>query len=92
MAATVIFSSETGAQNTAVLVAPPKAIGKGVDGNFAFVIQKNSEGYKVKKQTVTIGKLSQKGFEIKEGLNEGDMVATAGLTSLLDGLKVSLME
>lgn len=92
MAVSVTFSSEDGLKTKPVLVAPAKAIGKGNDGNFAFVVQKNGDAYSVKKTKVEIGELSEKGFEIKNGLSEGDMVATAGLSSLLDGLKVRLME
>lgn len=92
MAASVTFSSEAGKKASSALIAPAKGVGQGPDGHFAFVIQKNGDGYNVKKTNLTIGELSPKGFEIKSGLKEGDMVATAGLNSLLDGLKVRLME
>jgi RND family efflux transporter MFP subunit len=92
MAASVTFSNGAGHAARPVLVAPVKGIGQGPDGNFAFVIEQSGEHYTVKKTGVQVGELLPKGFEIKSGLKEGDMVATAGLKSLLDGLKVSLME
>lgn len=92
MAASVTFSSDSGKPTTAVLVAPAKGIGQGPDGNFAFVLEKSGENYTVKKTNVQIGELLPKGFQIKSGLKEGDMIATAGLKTLLDGLKVKVME
>jgi membrane fusion protein, multidrug efflux system len=92
MAASVTFSSDSDKPASSVLVAPAKGIGQGPDGNFAFVIEKAGDQYTVKKTNVQIGALLPKGFEIKSGLKEGDMIATAGLKSLLDGLKVKVME
>ena len=92
MAASVTFSSEAGKKATSALIAPAKGVGQGPDGNFAFVIEKSGDGYAARKSNVKIGELTPKGFEIKSGLKEGDMVATAGLNSLLDGVKVRLME
>jgi len=92
MAASVTFSSDPAKAAKSAIIAPAKGVGQGPDGHFAFVIQKNGDGYNVKKTNLTIGESLPKGFEIKSGLKEGDMVATAGLNSLLDGLKVKLME
>ncbi|MEO1515807.1 MAG: efflux RND transporter periplasmic adaptor subunit [Bacteroidota bacterium] len=94
MAASVIFSATNQSPSktdVAVVIAPPKAIGEGVDGNFVFVLQKEGEYHKVKKTKVEIGNFLGSGFEVKKGLSEGDLVATAGLNSLLDGMQVKLM-
>ncbi len=92
MAANVKFHFHSDSHEERYLVAPVKAIGEGVDGNFVFLLQKDSSAYIAKKQKIEIGELLHSGFEIKNGLEEGDLVATAGLKSLLDGMKVSLME
>lgn len=86
MAATVEFnfeeSTETGVQS---LVAPVKAVGEDTEGHFVFVLQKGEgEAYTISKRSVQIGELLPAGFEIKEGLQEGELVAAAGLKSLLD--------
>lgn len=92
MAAAVTFNLG-GEEGKNLLVSPVQAIGEDGQGNFAFVLQKaDSTGYIVKKRAVQIGELLPEGFEIKSGLKEGEMVATAGLRSLLDGMKVRLME
>ncbi|MCB9267813.1 MAG: efflux RND transporter periplasmic adaptor subunit [Lewinellaceae bacterium] len=74
------------------LVAPVQAIGEGSDGRFVFLLEKDGEAYKVKKQMVTVGELRNNGFEITDGLQAGDLVATAGLNSLLGGMRVALKE
>ena len=92
MATNVTFSIGTAKRESAVLVAPAKAIGEGPDGYFAFLLEPLGETYTVKKAGVQIGTLLPGGFEIKAGLEEGQLVATAGLQSLLDGMKVKLLE
>ncbi|MDF1868446.1 MAG: efflux RND transporter periplasmic adaptor subunit [Saprospiraceae bacterium] len=74
------------------LIAPAKAIGEDAKGKFVFVVVQSNENYSVKRRSIKIGNLTQGGFEIKEGLKEGEMVATAGLKSLLDGMKVRPLE
>ena len=92
MVANVEFSFGKKTDQQAFLVAPVQAIGEGTSGNFAFVLNKGNNGYAVKKQNVEVGKLLATGFEVKNGLEEGDLVATAGLKSLLDGMEVKLLE
>lgn len=92
MAANVEFSFGKKQTEKTFLVAPVQAIGEGTAGNFAFVLSKGNNGYAVKKQAIEVGDLLATGFEIKNGLQEGDLVATAGLKSLLDGMEVKLLE
>ena len=94
MASNVIFDlGSTAKDQPSYLVSPVQAIGEDENGNFAFVLEKaDSAAYVARKQKVEVGALLPDGFVVKEGLKEGDMVATAGLKSLLDGMKVGLME
>ena len=92
MAANVTFYFGESRSEEQHLVAPIKSVGEGVDGRFVFVLEKADDAYVVKKRPVEIGNLMADGFEIKEGLQEGERVATAGLKSLLDGMKVRLLE
>jgi len=93
MAANVHFDfSEKTSTPQEMLVAPVASVGEGTDGNFVFVLQKDGNNYRAKKQKVTIGKLMDKGFEIQSGLTSGNLVATAGLNSLLDGMEVKLSD
>ncbi|MEL6277086.1 MAG: efflux RND transporter periplasmic adaptor subunit, partial [Bacteroidota bacterium] len=92
MAANVRFDlGDPGAEKK--LVSPVKAIGSGADGNYAFVLETTQEGsYKVNKRSVKVGDLLPDGFIVLDGLQEGDLVATAGIKSLLDGMEVTLLE
>ena len=94
MAATVSFNfghDHDEAEHEKV-VAPMNAVGEDQNGNFVFILQKEGEGsYKVVKTAVKVGDMDEDGFEIMDGLKEGDYIATAGLSSLLDGMTVKLL-
>jgi len=91
MAAQVTFNFGDENVTSNILVVPAKAIGEDGNGNFVFLIEEGKDGStKVKKQAVTIGTLTSEGFEIKEGLQAGQKIATAGLQTLLDGQEVKL--
>ncbi len=92
MAANVTFHFGKKTDGKGRLVAPVKAVAEGVDGHYVFLLEKNDTSYTAKKQAVEVGDLLATGFEIKNGLNAGDLVATAGLKSLLDGMEVKLMK
>lgn len=74
------------------LIVSARAIGEDQDGNFAFVLEKEDNYYLAKRRTLKIGELRPQGFEILNGLEEGEMIATAGLQTLLDGMKVKLFD
>ena len=90
MAASVAFDFGTGGVKNDQLVVPTQAIGEDSEGRFVFLIEENGDAITVKKQRVTIGKLSAEGFEIASGLSKGQKIATAGLQTLLDGQKIKL--
>lgn len=95
MAATVTFSflEKGSAGEKLYLVSPVPSIGADQDGNFAFVLKaKNNERYTVEKRPVKVGALLPDGFEVLEGLKEDELVATAGIKSLLNGMEVKLLE
>ncbi|MDE5417163.1 efflux RND transporter periplasmic adaptor subunit [Ancylomarina sp. DW003] len=90
MAANITFNFPK-TDNQEVLIVPISAVGEDSKGNFVYLIEKQSEKIGlIKKQHFTIGELSPIGFEVVKGLKPGQIVATAGLQTLLDGQKVSL--
>ncbi len=92
MAADVTFNFNS-QNNDVTLMVAPSAVGEDQNGHFVFVLEPlQQEIYTIKKTNVTIGDLTTDGFEIKSGLDEDDLVATAGLQSLLDGMKVKLYQ
>jgi multidrug efflux system membrane fusion protein len=93
MAANVAFLfSKNGATSSPKMVVPLDAVGKDNQGNFVFVLNQKSEGvFVAEKKIVTIGELLPEGFELISGLEEGEIVATAGLKSLMNGSEVKLI-
>ena len=92
MAADVTFNFQ-GSEIEETLMVAPSAVGEDQNGNFVFVLEPQDQSqYQVRKTAVTIGNLTGDGFIVQEGLEENDLVAIAGLPSLLDGMTVSLFE
>lgn len=94
MAARVTFQDgdQTLTKENSPLLAPVKSIGQDQNGHFVFVLNNDGNHYKVEKRPVKIGILKNNGFTIQSGLKSGEMVATAGLSTLLDGMDVTLLE
>ncbi len=89
---TFLFAKEGVAPNSKMMV-PVEAVGKDNTGNFVFVLEPKSEDvYVAEKKIITIGDLLPEGFELIDGLEEGDIVATAGLKSLMNGAEVKLLQ
>jgi len=75
------------------LIVPFKSVGEDTQGTFVILLEPAESGtYTARKSYVRVGSLLPAGFEILEGLADGDLVATAGLKSLFDGREVSLLE
>ncbi len=93
MSATVTFKINTASiTQPDLLFVPGQAVGEDEDGNFVYALENEDEFYLARRRAVTVGNLTVNGFEIMDGLEEGELVATAGLQTLLDGMKVTLYE
>ena len=94
MAAHVHFHFGDNKSSTAAqkLYIPIAAVLANDNGNFAYILHKESDYYTIQKKPITVGALAEKGFELNEGLDEGAIVATSGLQTLIEGMKVRLME
>jgi RND family efflux transporter MFP subunit len=68
---------------------PAKTVLKDSRGNYIYTVVKKSEGIgQVKRRTVTIGEITPFGIEIFTGIEQGDVVLTAGMSKVSDGLEV----
>lgn len=92
MASSVTFNFETtNSDQLEAMVIPIKAVGEDGKGNYVFIIETSDNLTGVAKKTVVqIGDITTDGFEITSGLENGQLIATAGLQTLLDGQKVKL--
>jgi len=91
MAANVEFDFGSGSLANSTLVVPANSVGEDSQGRFVFVIQRGEGDHaSVQKQHVTVGPLTAEGFVIRQGLDAGQSIATAGLQTLLDGQLVQI--
>lgn len=92
MAATVTFHFESKDDRVRFLV-PSEAVGEDREGRFVFCVEPmpEQEGYGiVRRKPVVVGELTADGLEVFEGLADGDLVVTAGVSRITDGQKVKL--
>ena len=74
-------------------VVPASAVGQDKDGRFLFLIERaEAEGLgTVHRQNVTVAdELTPEGLEILDGVKEGDLVVTAGVSKIEDGMQVKV--
>lgn len=91
MAGEVLFSFASAA-GVSRIYAPPPAVGEDRDSRFVFIVENVVDGVGVaKRRTVTVGELTSDGLEISSGLQDGDLLVTAGVTKLVDGERVRLL-
>ncbi|WP_157976169.1 efflux RND transporter periplasmic adaptor subunit [Lewinella sp. IMCC34191] len=94
MAATVRFQfgDATGGRDT-LIVAPTASVSEGPDGRYVFRLEAGdrADQYVARRVPVTVGDYTHSGFVVRDGLRPGDLVATAGLKQLLDGMPVRLL-
>ncbi|PCI51130.1 MAG: hypothetical protein COB51_02475 [Moraxellaceae bacterium] len=80
--------------NELQMIVPLHSVSKGAVDHYVLVVEASAnlnEGV-VHKRIVKIGKMTDAGFEILEGLTPGEKVITAGISSLNDGMKVRLLK
>ncbi len=92
MAAVVTFRFESKDRRVRFIV-PFEVVGEDREGRFVFLVEflPEQEGYGiVRRRAVTVGELTAEGIEVFEGLADGDLVVTAGISRIVDGQKVKL--
>lgn len=90
MAGEVSFRFETADSRERILV-PPVAVGEDRQGRFLFIVEPAEEGFGfARRRAVTIGELTSEGLEVFKGVQENDLVITAGVSKIVDGQKVKL--
>ncbi len=90
MTANVTFEFSNGTSGE-TLIVPAKAVGEDPKGRFVFLVESVSDEEAIISKTyIQIGRLSSSGFEVLDGLTEGQTIATAGLQTLLDGQNVQI--
>jgi multidrug efflux pump subunit AcrA (membrane-fusion protein) len=87
---TFTFGADDGRSRTWV---PAVAVGEDRSGRFVFVAVPSGDGLaKTSRCPVTIGDLTEEGIEVLEGLSDGDLIVTAGVTRIQDDQTVRLLQ
>jgi RND family efflux transporter MFP subunit len=92
MAAVVSFAFESEDQRERYVV-PTVSIGEDREGRFVYIVEPTPDepGHGiVRRRPVVVGELTADGLEIFEGLSDGDLVITAGVSLITDGQKVKI--
>jgi RND family efflux transporter MFP subunit len=92
MAANVFFRFESKEERVLFLV-PSEAVGEDREGRYVYVAERipgEEEFGTAKRKSVQVGDLTEEGIEILEGISDGDLVVTAGITHIVHGQKVKL--
>lgn len=75
------------------ILVPAVAVGEDRKGRFVFVLEAQGDGQGVVGRTdVSVGELTGDGLEILSGLEDGQLVVTAGVRRLTDGERVLIEE
>ena len=92
MAATVAYRFESKDERERFVV-PSHAVAEDQKGRFVFIVEPvhDTTGLGIiHRKSVTIGELTADGIEIFEGLSDGELVVTAGISRISDSLKVKM--
>jgi RND family efflux transporter MFP subunit len=88
MAADVTFKFDVD-PNAPRYTLPAYAVGEDREGRFVFKLEKTEDGLGVvNRSPVVVGELLSDGLEIVSGIDTGDLVVTAGVSRIYDGLTV----
>lgn len=92
MPANVSFTIGSNDKSSFFLV-PSNSVGEDNNGNFVFTVESDQEGFGlVHKKIVQVGKLTDKGFQILSGVNDGDFIITSGIDKMTDNKKVKFLK
>lgn len=73
------------------IIVPSVAVGEDRQGRFVFTVEPADSGLGiVHRRQVTVGELTNQGLQVLEGLREGDLLITAGVSRIIDSQKVKL--
>jgi RND family efflux transporter MFP subunit len=90
MAATVNFQFESQGGPDVILV-PAHAVSEDAAGRFVYVVEPTGDGLGIaRRREVVVGEISDLGLEILSGLSNGDLLVTAGVSRIRDGLEVKV--
>ena len=92
MAAEVTFHFSTSGEQGRGVIVPSASVGEDRQGRFVFALEPAADDLAIaRRRTVQLGELTAEGIEVLDGLQDGELVATAGANFLEDGQRVRLL-
>jgi len=92
MTANVTFSFLSDAKEKVILV-PSVAVGEEQKGTYVYVVRAlDGDTALVSQRYIDIGTMVDDNFEVLKGLEDGELVVTAGISKLSEGMKVKLLK
>jgi RND family efflux transporter MFP subunit len=92
MAADVTFHFKSDGKKACIIV-PMNTVAEDQKGRFVYTLTRTENNLAtVHKKSVRVGEITQDGFEILEGLQDGELIVTAGISKLSDGMTVKLLK
>ena len=93
MAANITFKIANKKSGEKSISVPASSVAEDSKGKFVFVLKNVGEGVgTVHRRSIETYGLTNQGFEIKSGLNDGELVVTAGVSKLSDEMKVKFIQ
>ncbi|TQV76801.1 efflux RND transporter periplasmic adaptor subunit [Aliikangiella marina] len=93
MSANVQFDFSDQLAGQGKIFVPYLSVGEDEKGHFVFVlVPTNDDIYRAEKRHIVIGAPAQNGLQIASGLTQGELIATAGVRRLLEGMEVKLLD
>ncbi len=82
-------ASAAGTPDAVAILVPLVAVGEDQNGRFVFVVEEGAgEVATVRRRPVVVGDLDERGLLIESGLAAGEVIVTAGVRRLIDGMDV----
>jgi RND family efflux transporter MFP subunit len=73
------------------IYVPASSVLEDREGRYAFVVERTDPGFGVtRRRAVEVGDITANGLVIRAGLEDGDLLVTAGVTKIQDGMRVRL--
>ena len=92
MAAEVTFRFSTSTGEGRGVIVPSASVNEDRQGRFVFALEPADGDLAIaRRRAVQIGELTSEGLEVLDGLQDGELVATAGTNFLEDGQQVRLL-
>ncbi|MDH3768623.1 MAG: efflux RND transporter periplasmic adaptor subunit, partial [Gammaproteobacteria bacterium] len=78
---------------TRQIVVPPVSVGEDREGNYVYVLEADDQDqWFAHRRSVEVGGILAEGLLIATGLSEGELIATAGVRRISEGMQVRLMD